>query len=180
VAAADPDHRRGIRPAPPPAAAVACIALAAAFFVLVFVQQAYLRYLLPALLVAAAAGGWALQDLPDRRAVRMAVTLAGALLIAVNLRLMYTQLVNAQVCRRCAFDEQARRQYVAQYAAAHRQRVAQRQRAEWTGGLLPARSQSRRLCRLFARVELARHRRVQAAYGGADADDILAVAPGSA
>jgi len=95
----------------------ACIALAAAFFVLVFVQQAYLRYLLPALLVAAAAGGWALQDLPDRRAVRMAVTLAGALLIAVNLRLMYTaSWVNAQVCRRCAFDEQARRQYVAQYA----------------------------------------------------------------
>jgi hypothetical protein len=85
--------------------------------VLVFVQQAYLRYLLPALLVAAAAGGWALQDLPDRRAVRIAVTLAGALLIAVNLRLMYTaSWVNAQICRRCAFDEQARRAYVAHYA----------------------------------------------------------------
>jgi hypothetical protein len=95
----------------------ACMALAATFFVLVFVQQAYLRYLLPALLVAAAAGGWALQDLPDRRAVRIAVTLAGALLIAVNLRLMYTaSWVNAQICRRCAFDEQARRNYVAHYA----------------------------------------------------------------
>jgi hypothetical protein len=96
----------------------ACIALGAAFFVLVFVQQSYLRYLLPALLVAAAAGGWALQDLPDRRAVRIGLTIVGAVLIAVNLRFMYTaSWFNASLCRRCSVDAQARQQYVVRYAA---------------------------------------------------------------
>jgi hypothetical protein len=95
----------------------ACIALGAAFFVLVFVQQSYLRYLLPALLVAAAAGGWALHDLPDRRAVRIGLTVAGVVLIAVNLRFMYTaSWFNANLCRRCSFDAQARQQYIAHYA----------------------------------------------------------------
>ena len=66
------------------------VALGVAFFVAVYVQQAYLRYLLPAFLLAAAAGGWALADLPDRRATRVAVGVAACLLIALNLRFMYT------------------------------------------------------------------------------------------
>jgi len=95
----------------------ACVALAAAFFVAVFVQQAYLRYLLPALLVAAAAGGWALADLPDRRAVRVAIAVAGCLVIALNVRFMYTaSWYHTALCRRCAFDADARRAYVARYA----------------------------------------------------------------
>ena len=95
----------------------ACLGLAGAFFLAVFVQQAYLRYLLPALLVAAAAGGWALADLPDRRATRVAVALAGCLLVALNLRFMYTaSWYHASLCRRCAFDAEARRAYVVRYA----------------------------------------------------------------
>jgi hypothetical protein len=109
----------------------ACLALMAVFFVTVYLQQAYLRYLLPALLVAAAAGGWALADLPDRRAVRVAVALAGCLLIALNLRFMYTgSWYHASLCRRCAFDAQARQAYIARYASL---RIA----ADWLEEHLP-------------------------------------------
>ena len=94
-----------------------CIGVAAAFFVAVYVQQAYLRYLLPALLVAAAAGAWALADLPDGRARRIIVGVAGALLVALNVRFMYTgSWTNAELCPTCAFDDGARRRYVAHYA----------------------------------------------------------------
>jgi len=109
----------------------ACLALAAAFFVAVFVQQAYLRYLLPALLVLAAAGGWALADLPDRRSVRVVLGVAGCLLIALNLRFMYTaSWYHASLCRRCAFDAAARTAYVARYAP---MRVA----ADWMNDHIP-------------------------------------------
>ena len=94
-----------------------CIAIAAAFFVAVYVQQAYLRYLLPALLVAAAAAAWALADLPDGRAPRTIVVVVGAALIALNLRFMYTgSWTHAELCPSCAFDAQARKRYVAHYA----------------------------------------------------------------
>jgi len=96
----------------------ACIALGAAFFVAVFVQQAYLRYLLPALLVGAAAGGWALAALPDRRLTRIVLGAASVVLIALNLRFMYTgSWYHANLCERCAFDAQARREYVVRYAS---------------------------------------------------------------
>jgi hypothetical protein len=88
-----------------------------AFFILVYVQQAYLRYLLPALLVAAAASAWALADLPDGRAPRTIVAVVGAALIALNLRFMYTgSWTHAELCPSCAFDTQARKRYVAHYA----------------------------------------------------------------
>ncbi len=94
-----------------------CVGVAAVFFVAVYLQQAYLRYLLPALLVAAAAGAWALADLPDGRARRIIVGVAGALLIALNLRFMYTgSWTNAELCPACAFDAAARKQYVVHYA----------------------------------------------------------------
>lgn len=95
----------------------ACMALAAVFFVAVYLQQSYLRYLLPALLVAAAAAGWALHDLPDRRVTHVAVAVVGSVLIALNLRFMYTgSWTNATLCRHCAFEEKARRQYIVRYA----------------------------------------------------------------
>jgi hypothetical protein len=110
----------------------ACLALAAAFFVAVFLQQAYLRYLLPALLVLAAAGGWALADLPERRVVRVALGVAGCLLIALNLRFMYTaSWYHASLCRRCAFDGAARTAYLVRYAPL---RIA----ADWMNDHLPA------------------------------------------
>jgi len=108
-----------------------CLAVALAFFVLVFVQQAYLRYLLPALLVMAAAVAWALADLPDRRATRIAVGIGACLLIALNLRFMYSgSWYHATVCRRCAFDASARHAYIARYATL---RVV----AEWLTEHLP-------------------------------------------
>ncbi|HEX6137267.1 MAG TPA: glycosyltransferase family 39 protein [Casimicrobiaceae bacterium] len=94
-----------------------CVALGTVFFVAVYVQQSYLRYLLPALLVAAAAAGWALADLPDGRAPRAIVAVLGTVLIALNLRFMYTgSWTNAELCPRCAFDGEARTRYVAHYA----------------------------------------------------------------
>jgi hypothetical protein len=94
-----------------------CVAIAAAFFLLVYVQQAYLRYLLPALLVGAAAAAWALADLPDGRVPRAIVAVVGAVLIALNLRFMYTgSWTHAELCPACAFDGQARKRYVTHYA----------------------------------------------------------------
>jgi hypothetical protein len=94
-----------------------CIALAAVFFVAVFVQQAYLRYLLPALLVAAAACGWTLASLPAGRVARMLLGALALALIALNLRFMYTaSWYHATLCRRCSFDAQERTAYVARYA----------------------------------------------------------------
>jgi len=94
-----------------------CVAIAAIFFVAVYLQQAYLRYLLPALLIAAAAAAWALADLPDGRAARAIVAAAGVALVALNLRFMNAgSWTNAELCPTCAFDTQARNRYVAHYA----------------------------------------------------------------
>jgi hypothetical protein len=94
-----------------------CVALGAVFFVAVFVQQAYLRYLLPALLLAAAVGGWTLASLPDRRGARLLLGTLALALVALNLRFMYTaSWYHATLCRRCAFDAHEREAYVARYA----------------------------------------------------------------
>jgi hypothetical protein len=82
------------------------------------------------LLVAAAAGGWALADLPRPTVVRVTIAIAGCLLIALNLRFMYTaSWYHAGFCRRCAFDAEARRRTCALCAAAHR--------ADWLEERLP-------------------------------------------
>lgn len=96
---------------------VAMIALAAAFFVLVFLQQSYLRYLLPAIVVATIAAGWALNDLARQRIVAGAILVLGLGCIVVNLRHIDSgNWTNADLCRRCAFDAGARERYVARYA----------------------------------------------------------------
>ena len=95
----------------------ACVALGVVFFLSVYVQQAYLRYLLPALFVGAAAAGWALADLPDGRAPRAIIGILGAVLIGLNLRFMYTgNWTQADLCPRCALDPKARTQYIVRYA----------------------------------------------------------------
>lgn len=93
-----------------------CLALAAAFFAIVFTQQSYLRYLLPAFLLIAVLGGWALNDIPDRRATRVALLLVGGALCLVHIRFMYTaSWINATLCPGCAFDAKARANYVGNY-----------------------------------------------------------------
>ncbi|MEJ7667773.1 MAG: glycosyltransferase family 39 protein [Casimicrobiaceae bacterium] len=93
-----------------------CLALAAAFFVIVFTQQSYLRYLLPAFLLIAVLGGWALNDIPDRRATRVALLVVGGALCLVHIRFMYTaSWINATLCPGCAFDAGARANYVGNY-----------------------------------------------------------------
>jgi hypothetical protein len=95
-----------------------CIALAAVFFAAVYLQQSYLRYLLPALLVAAAVSAWALQDLPDRRATHIVVGVIGCVLIGLNARFMYTaSWMHATLCRHCAFEAKWRYEYLGRYAA---------------------------------------------------------------
>jgi len=93
-----------------------CLALAVIVFALVYSQQSYLRYLLPAFALTAVLGGWALAEIPDSRATRVAILLAGGLLCAVNVRLMHTaSWSNVTLCTDCALESRARREYVAAY-----------------------------------------------------------------
>jgi hypothetical protein len=93
-----------------------CLALAVVVFVAVFSQQSYLRYLLPFFALVAMLGGWALAEIPDGRSTRRAIWLIGAILCAVNVRLMYTaSWPNADLCTNCAVDARTRREYIARY-----------------------------------------------------------------
>jgi hypothetical protein len=93
-----------------------CAALAAVFFTAVFVQQAYLRYLLPAFMLLAVLGGWAANDLPDGRRTRIAVLIVGGLLCLLHVRLIPNgNWPNARLCVGCAFDAQARTNFLSMY-----------------------------------------------------------------
>ncbi|HEY8622963.1 MAG TPA: glycosyltransferase family 39 protein, partial [Casimicrobiaceae bacterium] len=93
-----------------------CLALATLFFVAVFSQQAYLRYLLPVLLLITVLGGWALSDLPWTRATRLALLLLGGMLCLLNLQFMPAgSWTNAKLCLSCSLEAQARADYVATY-----------------------------------------------------------------
>jgi hypothetical protein len=90
-----------------------CLALAALFFVAVFSQQAYLRYLLPVLLLITVLGGWALSDLPWTRSARVALLVIGGMLCLLNLQFMFAgSWTNEKVCLSCSLDSQARADYV--------------------------------------------------------------------
>jgi hypothetical protein len=93
------------------------LALAAVFFVGVYSQQSYLRYLLPFFALVAVIGGWAICEIPDGRLSRVAILLFGVALCAVHLRFIYTaNWSNLTLCASCAFDDAARRDYMAKYA----------------------------------------------------------------
>jgi hypothetical protein len=93
-----------------------CLALAALFFVAVFSQQAYLRYLLPALLLIAVLGGWALSDLPWTRSARVALLVVGGLLCLLNLQFMSAGIwSNEKICLSCSLDSEVRADYIDTY-----------------------------------------------------------------
>jgi hypothetical protein len=94
-----------------------CLGLAVLFFVGVYTQQSYLRYLLPFLALLAVLGGWALSEIPDRRATRAATLVIGALLCVLNVRVIYAgSWQNLSLCVDCTVDSRARREYVALYS----------------------------------------------------------------
>ena len=93
-----------------------CLALFVVFFVGVFTQQAYLRYLFPGLLLLAAIGGWAAAGIVDTRIGRAALLAIGAALVLLHIRLIPSgNWPNAQLCATCAFDRQARQEFIATY-----------------------------------------------------------------
>lgn len=89
----------------------------ALFFVAVFVQQAYLRYLIPAFAVTAVLAAWALGSLPQNRRTGSIVLLAGVALLAFDLHMIATaHHPNATPCLGCIRDAKARDDYVMTYA----------------------------------------------------------------
>jgi 4-amino-4-deoxy-L-arabinose transferase-like glycosyltransferase len=102
------------RKRPPGQWAVATLAIV--FFVAVFTQQAYLRYLLPAFLLLAVLGGWAANDLGERRPARVAMLVVGGFLCLLHVRLIpMGAWDNAVLCLRCGFDAKAREDHIATY-----------------------------------------------------------------
>ncbi len=90
-----------------------CLALAALFFVAVFPQQAYLRYLLPVLLLITVLGGWVLSDLSWTRSARVALLVVGGILCLLNLQFMFAgSWTNEKLCLSCSLDSQARADYI--------------------------------------------------------------------
>jgi hypothetical protein len=90
-----------------------CLALAALFFVAVFPQQAYLRYLLPVLLLITVLGGWALSDLPWTRSARVVLLVVGGILCLLNLQFIFSgSWTNEKLCLSCSLDSQARADYI--------------------------------------------------------------------
>ena len=92
-------------------------ALAATFVVIVYLQQSYLRYLMPAFALLAVLGGWTLGDWVRTPRVRGAFAATGASLVLVNCALMPTaSSQNETLCAACALDASRRADYVARYA----------------------------------------------------------------
>jgi Dolichyl-phosphate-mannose-protein mannosyltransferase len=99
-----------------PATQWLCLAFAAIFFVGVYTQQAYLRYLLPAFIVVAVVGGWALDDVAGSGFGRIGLLLVGGSLCLLNLRFVYAaHWPNTTLCPSCAFDAKARTDYLGLY-----------------------------------------------------------------
>ena len=95
----------------------AVFVLAAGFVVLVYVQQSYLRYLLPALALLAVLGAWSLGDWVRAPAARAALVGVAVVVVVLNASLMPTaSWSNSTLCLRCSQDVDARRTYVARYA----------------------------------------------------------------
>jgi len=94
-------------------AALLCLLLAAMFFVAVYTQQSYLRYLLPFFALITLLGAQALGTLPDTRAWRAGIDVAGTLLLLLNLHFIGAGgYGNGTLCLPCLVSPQARDDYV--------------------------------------------------------------------
>lgn len=95
----------------------ALFALALGFAVIVYLQQSYLRYLIPALVVMTILGGWALGDWIRSARASAAFATVGACLTLANVWLMPAGMwSNATLCLPCAFDDGKRNAYIERYA----------------------------------------------------------------
>jgi hypothetical protein len=91
--------------------------LATVFFVVVFIQQSYLRYLLPALALAAVLASAALAQLLRGPGSRALLLVAGVALVAFDIRAIATASYPlATPCVRCLYDASARQRLVEEYA----------------------------------------------------------------
>jgi hypothetical protein len=93
------------------------LALALVFFALVFLQQSYLRYVVPFFALVAVLAAWALEALPAPRVAGGIVLVAGAVLCALNVTVVHTaSWVNTTLCLRCTYDSAGRQDFIARYA----------------------------------------------------------------
>ena len=101
----------------PPARYQLMAVLAIVFFVAIYVQQSYLRYLLPAFALTAVLASSALTDLARTRTARGVLLAAGIALVAFDLRAIASAYYPlATPCTACLSDARARARYVETYA----------------------------------------------------------------
>ena len=87
------------------------------FFTFIFVQQSYLRYLLPAFALCAILASIALGEATRTGVARGMLLAAGIALVALDVRLVgAAHYANATPCLWCSQDARARAEYVATYA----------------------------------------------------------------
>jgi hypothetical protein len=92
-------------------------AMAIVFFVAVFTQQSYLRYLLPALALAAVLASAPLAGIARGPGSRALLLVAGIALVAFDIRAIASASYPlAAPCIRCLYDAGARQRLVAEYA----------------------------------------------------------------
>ena len=101
----------------PPATFQLIAALAIVFFIAIYLQQSYLRYLLPAFALLAVLASSALTDLVRSGPARAVLLAAGIALVAFDLRVIANaHYPHATPCNACLYDAGARARYVETYA----------------------------------------------------------------
>ena len=80
-------------------------------------QQSYLRYLLPFFVLVTVLAGWAIERLPNARAVGMTLLAAGTVVCVLNVRVIHTaNWMNTTLCLPCTRNDGARDRFIARYA----------------------------------------------------------------
>jgi hypothetical protein len=96
---------------------IAFLALALGFGVAVYVEQSYLRYLMPAFVLLAILAGWSLGDWVRSTRSQWALAGTAGAVVLVNLSLIPTaSWTNETLCLRCTIDPAERSAYIATYA----------------------------------------------------------------
>lgn len=101
----------------PPLAFRLMAVLAVFFFVAIYLNQSYLRYLLPAFALTAVLASCAVADLVRTRTARVALLVVGIALVAFDVRaIANAHHAHTKPCLRCIYDTRAREQYVELFA----------------------------------------------------------------